>query len=379
MAKIQQYFSSLTGVRAAAAYLVFVFHFNPFPPASWAWRLAGEGHIGVAIFFVLSGFLIPTSYMDKAELSRHWLKKYFQNRLARIGPLYFLLTALTFLVMWRWPAYEASHAWSSYVATDKVVVPLLNFTFLRGLFDQFKFSGLAQGWTLTAEWGFYCFAPLLLLFLARTKYKYAGLLGATAGLIAIGLALVHLNPLHPLGFFASDRFLFGFTFLGRSFEFMSGVALALYFRQHPEQRRGAWATVLGAAWIVACMVGISLARSPEAVEGVKPIGIVIDNLVLPCGVVVFFFGLLTERTWLRALLETKLLDILGKSSYAFYLVHLGLLSALISRYSSSSIALHFIVALAVSYLLWRFIEEPANHWVRLLGKRQATKQKKPTS
>jgi peptidoglycan/LPS O-acetylase OafA/YrhL len=372
--KNKHYYPALTGVRALAAYLVFLFHFSPFASSGWAGRLAGEGHVGVAIFFVLSGFLIPMRYMGQAELSRHWLKRYFQNRVARIYPLYFLLTALTFLVMWRWPAYEASHAWSSYVASDKVLVPFLNFTFLRGFFDQFKFSGLAQGWTLTVEECFYCFAPLLLLFLARTKYRYAALLGAAIGLTAIGLALVHLSPLHPLGFFASNRFLFGFTFFGRSFEFMVGAALALFFRQHPDQRRGAWATVLGTAWIIACIVGISLARSPEAVDGVKPFGIVIDNLVLPCGVAIFFYGLLTERSWLRSLLETKLFDVLGKSSYAFYLVHLGVLSTVVYRYSSS-IALHFAVALAVSYLFWRFIEEPVNHWLRSLGKHQVHKQK----
>jgi peptidoglycan/LPS O-acetylase OafA/YrhL len=316
--KIKHYYPALTGVRALAAYLVFIFHFSPFAASGWAGQLAGEGHIGVSIFFVLSGFLIPMRYAGKAELSRHWLGRYFQNRVACIYPLYFLLTAFTFLIMWRYPPYDNTHAWSSYVRSDKVLVPLLNFTFLRGFFDQFKFSGLAQGWTLTVEECLYCFAPLLLLVISRVKAKYSVLAGATVGLTVIGLLLVHVNLLHPLGFFASDRFLFGFTFFGRSFEFMSGAALALYFRQHPDQRRGAWATLLGAAWIAACMVGISQARSPEAVDGVKPCGIVIDNLILPCAVAIFFYGLLTERTLLRRLLETKLFDILGKSSYTFY-------------------------------------------------------------
>ncbi len=49
----------------------------------------------------------------------------------------------------------------------------------------------------------------------------------------------------------------------------------------------------------------------------------ISNFVLPVfGVSLLFWGFLTEETLLRKLLSTKLFQVVGRSSYAFYLIHL---------------------------------------------------------
>jgi peptidoglycan/LPS O-acetylase OafA/YrhL len=47
------YFLALTGLRAVAAGLVLVHHFNPLTPERFGWRLhnlAAETHIGVMVF-----------------------------------------------------------------------------------------------------------------------------------------------------------------------------------------------------------------------------------------------------------------------------------------------------------------------------------------
>jgi peptidoglycan/LPS O-acetylase OafA/YrhL len=67
--------------------------------------------------------------------------------------------------------------------------------------------------------------------------------------------------------------------------------------------------------------------------------------------------LINERSKFRQLLETNVFQILGKSSYAFYLVHGGLLSILVGKYTNNILIL-FTVTQTVAYLLWRFIEEP---------------------
>lgn len=54
------YYPALTGLRALAAWLVFVFHFNPFGQGSAGWWLAEQFSSGVGLFFVLSGFLITS-------------------------------------------------------------------------------------------------------------------------------------------------------------------------------------------------------------------------------------------------------------------------------------------------------------------------------
>ena len=90
------YIPALTGVRAIAAWLVFFHHYNknefPYP----VFRLFNEFHIGVSLFFVLSGFLICLRYYEHIKVSRPWFARYMQNRIARIYPMYFLLTLATF-------------------------------------------------------------------------------------------------------------------------------------------------------------------------------------------------------------------------------------------------------------------------------------------
>jgi peptidoglycan/LPS O-acetylase OafA/YrhL len=354
------YIPALTGVRALAAYLVFFHHFNPLPVQTWGWRMVNEGHIGVTMFFVLSGFLIPLRYADKVILSRQWLKQYFKNRFSRIYPLYALLTLATFVAS----SFNSSFGpWKQYNLSDKIIVPLLNFTFLRGFFDQFKFTGIGQGWTLTVEECFYAFAPLLLLTLAKSRMKYRLLAVFTISLIAIGCGLVEVMP-HKFGFLGSYHFVFYRTFFGRAFEFMLGAALAIFIRQYYKARPGAWATSIGLAWIIGSMIALCLIASKQIPSWENPIGIALNNLWLPIGVALFFYGLLTEQTWLGKLLGTSIAQTLGKSSYAFYLVHIGIVSLFLEHYVTSNVFVLFGVALILAYILWKWIEEPLNHWLR---------------
>jgi peptidoglycan/LPS O-acetylase OafA/YrhL len=96
------HYRSLTGVRAPAAYLIFWHHLNPlatrgagWPVLEWARHFLQQCHIGVPIFFVLSGFLLTHRYADTVVPRWAWAKAYLQNRFARIYPLYAILTAIT--------------------------------------------------------------------------------------------------------------------------------------------------------------------------------------------------------------------------------------------------------------------------------------------
>jgi peptidoglycan/LPS O-acetylase OafA/YrhL len=370
MPKIQAplYYPALTGIRALASYLVYFHHFNPFPAWSAQWRLTNEGHIGVTVFFVLSGFLITARYSGLTTISGKWAKQYFRNRFARIYPLYFLLTGLTFLVTWLDPSFDGTGAWQKYSPPDKAVVILTNLTLVRGFFTSLLNSGIMQGWTLTVEETFYCLAPFLLVALARSKAQYL-VLGATSLVcIALGVALVYYTPMNHYGFFENYRFMGYRTFFGRAFEFVAGAGLAIFVRQPPSQLYaalpGARFTTLGAAWIGACLTILGFLSTAQTYSWTRWYGIGLNNLVLPIGIVCLFYGLLTERTWLSRLLSTAAAQRLGKASYAFYLVHIGIFSIALQRYVTTNMGIHFTVLLLFSLLLYQYVEVPLNKVIK---------------
>ena len=164
---------ALTGLRAIAAYLVFLHHYNPAATGTFANRLFEQGYVGVSIFFILSGFLIYHRYADEYFEQENWSwRTYLQNRFARIFPLYALLLLVT--------------VGTNYLLGRTMNWPLLgvNLTLLKGFFDTYKFSGIAQSWSLTVEACFYLSAPLLFVFLRRW-----GALPLTAVLAIVGLGL----------------------------------------------------------------------------------------------------------------------------------------------------------------------------------------------
>jgi peptidoglycan/LPS O-acetylase OafA/YrhL len=354
------YFPALTGLRAVAAGLVFLHHFNPFAPERFGWRihsLAAEAHVGVTVFFVLSGFLIGYRYLGEKRLA---LRPYFANRFARIYPMYFLLTTLTYL---------ANHHLSARSSTEQLLSYLLNISFLRGLFERFLYSGISQGWSLTVEELFYLTAPLA-FWLIRRHWQW--LLGLPLALGAAGVGLVLLcrgQPWH--GFFGSFGFLFQFTYLGRALEFFVGLGLAWWLLRRGQATAPRGLTYAGQAGALLCVGALSLlhGRAIGAFGVLTPAGMFLNNVALPLlGLGPLLWGLVGEDTWLRRLLSTRLLVLLGKSSYVFYLIHMGVVQHLLHEWLGSD-ALTVLALYGLSILLYWLVEEPLNHWLRrVLGR-----------
>jgi peptidoglycan/LPS O-acetylase OafA/YrhL len=344
------YFPALTGLRAVAAGLVLLHHFNPFSPARFGWRLhnlVAEAHVGVTIFFVLSGFLIGYRYLGQ----RVALRTYFANRFARIYPIFFLLTTLSFAAR----QYKGHPFYLSEY--------LLNITFLRGLFAQHIYSGIPQGWSLTVEEMFYLSAPLAFGLIRRSRQWLWGMPLGLVGLGAVAVLLCHGLPWH--GFLGSFGFLFRFTYLGRATEFFVGVALAWVLRSQGAIRPVRGFTYGGLIGALLCVGGLSLLHGPtEESFGVStPAGLFINNVVLPLlGIGPVLWGLTREDTWLSRFLSTRLLVLLGKSSYVFYLIHMGVVQRLLSPRLGTTLTVLALYGLSI--LLYWFVEEPLNLWLR---------------
>ncbi|MCO5950028.1 acyltransferase family protein [Mucilaginibacter flavidus] len=377
----------MTGVRALAAYLVFISHFaevfdGGFPHIIQ--RFFGEFHIGVSIFFVLSGFLITFRYYNSFHLTGAWFRQYLKNRVARIYPMYFLLTIAAFAYF-----FITGDAKVTKGLPNPVGLMFMNITFVRGFFYQYWDTGIAQGWSLTVEECFYFSAPII--FLIAKKYGKFYIQPVIITLFAIVMFLIFRN-INWHGFFGEFSFVMVFTFFGRCFEFFVGVQLARYVLKNGFKRTNKISfTYVGFIMIFVCVFVMAL-QTPIApwLFGLEtPIGIITNNYVLCIMVAFFFYGILTEETSFKKLLATPFVELLGKSSYIFYLIHLGWMYTLIMgsfnqlndyiftlydkwqkdwispfQYDWVNLLLVFIVLNAVSICLFKLIEEPLNHTIR---------------
>ena len=302
---MNKYFPALTGLRALAAYLVFVQHFNFFKEwsgFSFIASVVDECYIGVSIFFVIIGLLTYTHYSARTGIARNFWRNYLKKRARRAYPIYFILTTVTFAAA----IYLGS---TGYSTTENSLLYLFNLTLLQGFFDNFKYSGIIQGWTLTVAECFYLSAPLLFVFF-RPGYSWLSLV--LYGLVAGAVLVLFIGKIHLLGLFGSYQFTFVYTIFGRLFEFLTGVYIGRYCRRiRKNPIKGISHTLAGAAWIVACLYLLSLVKSIFHVQqGIfHPVGILINNFILPIGIAVFVYGLIVESNWFSKLLTfTRVAD-----------------------------------------------------------------------
>jgi peptidoglycan/LPS O-acetylase OafA/YrhL len=143
--------------------------------------------VGVALFFVLSGFLLSRPHIARAALAlpAPTLGRYYVKRLLRIVPVYLVtvVAALTFV------------AQKTDVGVKQWVSSLL-------LFDVYHLEALPQGlahmWSLAAELGFYLVLPALMwLAIPGHRLSAARLWAVVTGMVVIAIGyriLIHRDP-----------------------------------------------------------------------------------------------------------------------------------------------------------------------------------------
>jgi peptidoglycan/LPS O-acetylase OafA/YrhL len=359
------YIPQLTGVRAIAAYMVYFHHFPPVglvPPL--VLQILKEFHTGVGLFFVLSGFLIFQRYFATATVTREWWAAYIRNRVARIYPMYFLITCL-----WFANRLVFHHEF-------KTVDFVLNITFLRGFSYEYLFTGVSQGWTLTVEECFYFSAPLIFVAVRRWGFLLPlGMIYCTGFLVFFIGDTIQFKQ-----FFTPITLMVYYTFFGRCFEFFCGMWLAKFLTDYQHSHHGelptthywTWVGVLG---MLVSIYAMSTFQSPELPLGIgmfAHMGGIINNLILPVCYTMVYYGLIVERSHLRTFLATGPMVLLGKSSYIYYLIHMGIVQALVIRVlrippteiTWQGSIIQFILLNLIAIALFHFVEEPLNHVIR---------------
>ena len=328
--------------------MVYFHHFNPFSnPGTLGFRFFAEFHIGVTLFFVLSGFIITHKYFLNRTVP---LSVYFWNRFTKIYPVFLFLTLLTFLI-------QAVY-FNGFGERESLTL-LVNLLLLKGYFSDYLFTGIAQAWTLTVEETFYLLAPLLAVSWRKLRWP---ILVLPVVLVCLGLLIRYLfHDLFPFGFMGDLQFLFNFTFFGRCFEFLLGMGLAYSLHQSFKPKH---MTIFGAVCIFLSLMALALIGKEGKTGDNFPLGIVINNFALPLfGIVPLFWGLIQEETWLKKLLSSRLFRILGDSSYVFYLIHIGIFQLALATLGFS-IYINLLLLYTAAIFGFYFFEHPLKVFLR---------------
>ena len=149
------YFPQLTSIRAVAAYLVYVHHFNPLGTTHFLYPFFKNAGVGIHMFFVLSGFLIYTRYAEYLSFSISSLWQFFRKRFARIFPLCFIFITIEFVS-------ELNDINDPNDENASFLTYFLNITFLKAFFADYVFTLLPQTWSIGVQETFYTLFPLVL-------------------------------------------------------------------------------------------------------------------------------------------------------------------------------------------------------------------------
>lgn len=132
------------------------------------------GRLGVAIFFLISGFVIPYS----AEMETRSNKILFLlKRILRIWPIYIIGTWITFSAL-QFYGWLSNGEWSLTLKDYLVQSSLLG-----DWFELWGFDGI--GWTLQIEIKFYVFFFLLFILHKESDYKTIVRIAVTIALLSV--------------------------------------------------------------------------------------------------------------------------------------------------------------------------------------------------
>ena len=248
-------------------------------------------------------------------------------------------------------------------------VYILNITFLRGFLENYNHTLVVVGWSLTVEETFYLLAPILFLLIGDNIKKY---IVAFFVFFSFGwlLSVLSVDEFHGI-LWSHHKFMMTNTFFGHSFAFIFGIIVGVLNKRYRESSFK-YFTVVGIAGILFSLVILSQVNNVlgEGTQGVYTWkGIFVWCIFSIPFIGALIWGLIHETTIVSRLFSSEIFQILGKCSYTFYLIHVGIVTNIISKFVTENVFGRFALLLLLSYLIWRFIEEPLNEGIRNGGKK----------
>lgn len=341
------YIPQVDHLRLVAALLVFAFHFfhfyrgawRPVPDRPW-FGLIVEGHTGVSLFFVLSGFIFMTMALGGGAIS---YKAFLRNRLLRIAPLF--LTVFMVAISIGRDRFEASDI--LYLLFSNIGDPPTSWHFVTG-----------PAWSISVEFTFYLVFPFLAAFALARGMGY---------LTRIVVLMLVVKSAAYVATENSTLMLYS-TLIGRFDQFVVGMLSAMIYARHRTalERRG---RLLLAASVVLVLVAVGCQShyasffSPDRKQAFWIVWGTIEAALWAAVVVCYLAASFELPGWIDAALRKG-----GEWSFSIYMWHALVIYILhealgpIGGISGPALALNGLLALAAvlafAWLSFTVIEHP---------------------
>ena len=359
-------FLALDSMRGLLALTVVLFHL---PSEGWLWtfRYIQHGHLAVTFFFVLSGFVIGTTYGERLA-SGFPVGRFLGLRLGRIYPLHLFMIAVFLAWQLCRLAFHIGAVRDGMPFTGKFDPALLPFHIF--LLQKFR-SPLGwndPSWSIGVEWWVYVSFALIVAFVFRRNRAFAGI-----SMLLPEIAQRLTNTSLGMGMDATIDCLFCFG-LG---------LLVCEVRRSPlwsrTDRIGSNAATL-----------IELAAVALGLWMIAHFGGKLSPLMAPTfALMIAIFSI--EGGWVSRLLMTAPMLLIGELSYSIYMIHHFILDRMIDLVWAFGGALHLPISItsegrtvlignpiacdlfslvllgvviAFSVLSFRYVEKPARLWSR---------------
>jgi peptidoglycan/LPS O-acetylase OafA/YrhL len=356
------YIPQLDALRFFAILGVLVTHEWYPDPLPWIFGGLDPGHVGVRLFFVLSGFLITGILLDcrrRAEERGHrksvLIRRFYARRSLRIYPLYYAVLAVI-IVAGAAPAREV-WPWLATYTTNIYIWHHQQWIGNAGIF-----------WTLAVEEQFYLMWPLLVLFVPRRW-----LIPVLVGLISLAPAFRLWASIHQPADLTLNGYTSG-TFTLAVFDCLGmGALLAILSQMDSTRARlhrwlNRFALPVGAVGVIVLLASHYYGGpATNFVLGETFLALVLCWLV---GSASRGFTGTAGR-----LLEWKPFSYLGKISYGIYALHAFVPLLLIwighrfgREYYGAPRLVNFVivstVTISLAALSWKLFEGPINNLKR---------------
>ncbi len=322
-------FDQLDGFRAFAIFLVVASH-------TYSFGMTGQGGLGVAIFFTLSGFLLAIPWTQDAEerfCSISSIPVFYLKRFLRLIPPYYLILLCVYWV------------------TDSSENLLGNLLF---------FNCQGHLWFLQQEVLFYFLAPFLVLLLFFLKKK-CGISNLWLGFLLLIAAFLFQK------YFTAQVFYLIGNGKEQSFRiglFLTGMAFGYFFKCRKSPFIKTFWGKFFADVICIVLIGCSIFSSAFFLQKIDPslssyyVG---WNKPLLCaiGSGLFLFLILANPDGIISkILKLPILVSIGKLSYGIYLIHFFLIPYAPFSTPSKVFFAVFIASLGIAMIVQKWIEKP---------------------